>query len=602
MRGRHYARYGAAWPDADVIEGSEGDDSTTVADGNDGGMRGYAGGGMGRGGAGRRRSYFESLDTRPRSAPAMAMPRTGYASGMHYTPGATPRIGGGGNTDGLNNVQAGGGGMMATGVPMMRGGGIAEMQQQQQQQAPPPEYTSNPNLPRYGVAGGEMHGAQMHPYASYPGPRPPSPTSSTSIPAPQSQAPPQASRQARPDHYEHVPMGAYADAKKARKPARPRKEPRTSTRLNRGHPLHKKARPSGEEWLQGDAFLDACTCSTNCNCRESQRVLYRARNDRRIGRDDSDDDEEQHGYGSGEIRYILKEDLGRDCGDHSGCKKRDSESDSDSSCKKKMKKEKRKKKRRTENKEEKKRKDEFEGFKDDLLEALDERLQDMTKASRQRDQSGSPARPSLGLPGLGQTSYNLMNGSGIDPQIMAQQLGVMGGNPHGMATTPGMGLMPPGMTGPSGNGSMHHHHPPPDMSMSMAGFPDDVSDKNGPRGMGMGMGMGNANMQHGMMNKKAMRPNFMLPRGANAGGRFGGDGMGMDMDRMAAMHFQAMGSCGGIPGQRGSGGGRRAHLDSESDDSDFGPGLPICSGIRQRAGLERNGEYCHHVVVTTIVY
>jgi hypothetical protein len=371
-------------------------------------------------------------------------------------------------------------------------------------------------------------------------------------------------------------MGAYADTEKRRKPSRSRTEPQASTRLNRGQPTNKKAGPSGKEWLEGDAFLDACTCTTDCNCRKSQRVLYRSRNDRRKGSGSDSEDEE---YGSGEIRYILKENLGKNCGDHSGCRK--SESDSEKEEKSKKKKDK---------KEEKRRKEEFEGFKDDLMEALDERFEDIKKASQQRGNSASPAQPSFGGPGMGPSPF-IMNGANMDPR-MAQQMGKMGGDPYSGMGMPGMGGIPPGITNLTGKRPMG----PSGMGMGGMGagggmgFEDDMSDMDpvGP------MNMGHPYMQAGMMNPNAMRPDLMSHHEAKVGGRFGSGGMGFDREQMA-MYANAMRGCRG--GMGGSRGGRRPSYMPESESEDFDLRPPMRSSMRQRAGRDRAGEYYRATVL-----
>jgi hypothetical protein len=452
----------------------------------------------------------------------------------------------------------------------------------------PPEYTSNPSMPRFS-GGGAMPGAGMNPYASYPG-RPRSSSSSGSPPPPQ-----QTRRPSRrpPGYHERVPMGAYAETEKRRKPSRSRTEPQTSARLNRGQPSNKKAGTSGKEWLEGDAFLDACTCTTNCSCRKSQRVLYRSRNDRRKGKGsggDSDSEDEEE-YGSGEIRYILKEDLGKDCGDHSGCKKNSHSSDSSEKEGKNS-----KNKKNKDKKEEKRRKEEFEGFKDDLLEALDERFEDIKKASQQRGTSPSPAqRPPFGGGPSMRPSPFMMNGGNMDPR-MAQQMGMMGGgDPYGMGM-PDMSRMPPGMTNPTGKRPMG----PPGMGMGAGGgmgFEDDMSDMDAMGVMNMG---GNPYMQAGMMNyQKGMRPDFMSPKPRGKFGSGGGMGMGFDREQMA-MYAKAMrggGGRGGMMGGGGRGGRRPSYMESESDDFDFGP--PSRSGMRQQqAAHARAGEYYHATVLS----
>ena len=536
-----------------------------------GGMRGgddddgYTGGMgvMGSGGMGRRRGHVnQGLDesgARPRSAPEMM--RGGAGGGSGYVGGRPGMMGG-----------------------MMRPppGGM------------PPAYTSHPSIPQL------SHGA-MNPYpidgfsGPSPGPGPalapaPGSTSSSSTPPPA-----HATWRNSGRRYEHVPMGAYASTEKPRR-QRPRAEPQTSARLNKGQPSDKKVGPSGKEWIEGDPFLDACLCTTGCSCRKNQRVLYRTRHDgpQRDGRSDADskhDDGDVHG--SGEIRYILRDDLGRDCGDHSGCKrdkgKTSESSGSEAEDSKKKKSKKKKEKRKEEKKEEKKRKETFQGLKEDLLEALDSRFQDMNKAS-QHHRATSTTPPQLprpfGGPGMGPSPFMMGVPHHMDPRI-AQQLGMMGGDGYGMGK--GMhGRMPPGTSDPSGKRGMQY----PD-GMGGAGitdFADGIPDM-GP--LGMGIPSPHA-MPAGMQNHNAgMRRNFMSHCGARAGGpqrQFGGS---MDMDPMAAISAaQAMAQ------GRGRGGGiMRGHkeeLYSESDDFDFGPPGPSIRSSRiqrQHAAYDRPGEW-----------
>ena len=500
---------------------------------------------------------FDGMDARPRSAPEMQVGGYPGMGGMPMGIPGSPRMGGLGGMVGMGAM----GGMQPSGMQ--------------------PEYTSNPSMVRFGVGGG-MPGAGMNPYANHAGAG--SSQSSRSSPDP-----PQATR--RPTgrtarHYEHIPMGVYANAEKPRRPSR-RVEPTTSAHLNRGQPLNKKVGPSGSEWVDGEnPWLDACTCTTGCDCRKSQRVLYRAQHDRHRG---SGSDEEDHVLTSGEIRYVLKTDLGRDCGDHSGCKKHES-SDNE--------KEQKSKKKKKDKKEDKKRKDQLDEFKDDIIEALDERLQDLKKDSQQRGKPAGPARQPFGGPGIAPSAF-IMNDMDMDPQ-MAQQMGMMAGDLYGT------GRMPTGMADPTGKRPMH-----PRMAMGgvmggmgltdLGGFENDLSDMGG-----MGM-IRNPYMQPGMMNKKGMRPNFMSHRGAKTERQYGNGGVdtGMDMDQMAAMYAKTMGrGCGGMPaggGRGGGGGGRRAHLDSESDDFDLGPGPSMRSRIRQQAGREWAGEY-HHPTEISMIY
>lgn len=499
---------------------------------------------------------FEGMDPRPRSAPEMQMGGYPGMGGMPMGMPRSPRMGGMETIRGLGGMGAMGG-MQPPGMP--------------------PEYTSNPSMPRFGA------GAGINPYADVEV----APSQSSSRSSPDTSQPTRRAGRKIPKHYEHIPKGAYANAEKHGRKSRSRADPQTSARLNRGQPWNKQVGPSGGELLGGDAFLDACICTTACNCRKSERVIYLARNDPRKG---SDSDEEDYTYGSGEIRYILKTDLGKDCGDHSGCKKSES-SDSE--------KEQKSKKKKKDKKEEKKRKDEFDEFKEDILEALNG-LQDLKKDSHQRDRTESgPTRQTFGGAGIRPSAFSI-NDMDMNPRI-AQQMGMMNGDPYGT------GRMPPGMADPTGKWRMH-----PSMelgrmgggmeSTGLGGFENDMGDMGD-----MGM-MGNPYMQPGMMSKKGMRPSFMSHRGAKAGRQFSNGAMRMDMhmDQMAAMYGRAMGGGrGGMMmmggGGGGGGGGRRAHLDSESDDFDLGLGPSVRSGMRQQAGRDRTGEY-HHSTVISMVY
>ncbi|KAF1961802.1 hypothetical protein CC80DRAFT_198062 [Byssothecium circinans] len=145
-----------------------------------------------------------------------------------------------------------------------------------------------------------------------------------------------------PQQYQQQPRPSYpppgtheiAGAMYATPTSNQRREPPVSNRINRTQNLGNQAGPSGHEWIEGNSFLDACICTTNCTCRKGQRVLYRAQGHVvGSGGDNGEGDAGSVGGGGGgggpggrnaygEIRYILKEDVGRDCGDHTACKER----------------------------------------------------------------------------------------------------------------------------------------------------------------------------------------------------------------------------------------------------------------------------------------
>jgi hypothetical protein len=342
-------------------------------------------------------------------------------------------------------------------------------------------------------------------------------------------------------------MGGYTSTEKPRRSSRSY-EQQTSTRINRGQRSDRNVGPSGKEWIKGDDFLDACTCTTNCKCRKSQRVLYRSKNNRKKG---AESDSEETTYDSGEIRYILRDDLGRDCGDHSGCKKSDTESEKTT---------KRKKGKRKEEKP-------FEGFKEELLDALDERFQNMKKETQQRDKSGSPSRSPFGRPAMGTSPFGLY-GANMDPRV-AQQMGMgMGGDPYGIGMA-GMGRMPHGLSDPLGGRSMRPPgRPRGGMAAAGMGFEDEISmaDLDG-------IGPGNPYAPGNMINRGSIRPDLLSPLRARTGADFGG----MDMGRS---YSKAMRARDGMMQTRRMGkGGRRPHSDSNSDDFNI--------GILRRAGMQR---------------
>ena len=562
-------------PGINILEESEDSDST-LADMDDMGPRRH----RGRRGTMGRRGGFER---RPRSAPEMFRPgMRGMGTGLGMP---SPRMGGMGpmgmNMGGMGPGGIGSGGMGPVGMgpsglgPSGLGpsgiapGGMGGMGYGMEpgESAPfpmggmamPPAYAPHAQMPpRYPVGASGMPGGGTNPYPLYPG-APPSPPSSKAGHAPSR---PHSRPSKRPPGHEYIPMGAYAaEPDRPRRPSRSRTEPPTSTRLNRGHTGDRKVGPSGKEWIEGDSFLDACVCTTACKCRKSQRVLYRSRRDRNKGSESDDDGPD---YGSGEIRFILKDDLGRDCGDHSGCNKK---GDGDSEKEEKTKTAKK-------NKEEKERKEQFAGFKEELLEALNERFRDMKKdTQRGRAASSSPAPLPFGAQKMGPSPF-MMDQPTMDPRL-AQQMGMaMGADPYGMGTA-GIARMPPSMMSPMGRQPIR----PPGMQMGpMAnagmGFEDDMSL---PDMDGMGsMGLNNPYAMAGRLGKKPMRPSFMSPCGGKAGARFasGGMGQGKDTDPMASAYNRGSKMRGGRGIMRnhrpGAGRGRQARADWESDSLDIG--------------------------------
>jgi hypothetical protein len=500
-------------------------------------MRGGMMGGMGMGRAGRMGMMMD--DDRPRSAPAMGM--GGY-------PGlVSPRMGGGmggmGGRGGPPGTSGGLGGMGPPGMGGLGGPGMGSMGPPGPMMCGPPDGMMGGPGGMMGGPGGMMGGpsggmggmnelpprySSGHPPGHDPYAYPAPPPSSA---ASRSERPP---HRRSPGRNERIPMGAFAKG--------------TSPKMSRRHTsptatdrIHRKTGGSGKEWIKGDDFLDGCMCTTNCTCREGHRVLYRSRDA------PYDDPDGEVRYGQGEIRYILKRDIGKDCGDHSNCKKKD-DSDNEVKASKKEKK-----------KEEKKRKEEFQGFKEDMLEALDERFDALKKAKSSKAGSVSSPRPPFAEMG---TPF----GMSADPNAMSPNMSTMmglpmnmpGSNPYAMAMPgnamggmPGISKMP--QAGMSGAPMQMRSGQMPMRGMT---FEDEISMADVE-----GVGVGNPYLGAG----RGMRPRFTSPSGRR-------DPRGLDMDIMEEFYRRGgLGRGRGGPRARGlmRAPQRRGHFGS--DDSFPGP-------------------------------
>ncbi|KAJ4369551.1 hypothetical protein N0V86_009387 [Didymella sp. IMI 355093] len=79
---------------------------------------------------------------------------------------------------------------------------------------------------------------------------------------------------------------------------------------------------SNDGWGDG---IDTCICTTNCKCRKGERAVKWYEGMAKIGGEDVPVRAKLN------TRYVLEDDLGKDCGDHSRCKKSFSSSSSSSS-------------------------------------------------------------------------------------------------------------------------------------------------------------------------------------------------------------------------------------------------------------------------------
>lgn len=394
----------------------------------------------------------------------------------------------------------------------------------------PPGYSSMQHLPpRYSAGGMPPTGPGQAPgpgQNSYPNPYAyPGSLESSASTTPR--------RHRSPSTNKNIPLGPFAKSHSPGTPKMRRAHTAPTARVN-------AKTGGGNEWIKGDSFLDACICTPNCTCREGHRVLYRSRDDGGSG------DEGEGQYGQGEIRYILKKDLERDCGDHSACVKKGEQVGSDEEAV--ISRGGSKKKEKEKKKEEKKRKEEMEGFKEDLLDALDEKFEKMkrrgggSKGSRSSKTGsiGSPKLPFAGMGGafpgmnmgVGNPAAGIGAGAGppgLDPRLADMMGGIPGlgmgtgmpptftpGNPYAAMNMPGqsMAQRQPGLPDP-----MTGARPlrPGQMPMTGMPFEDDISIADMEA-----MNMGNPYLNPGL---KGKQPRFLSPDPRRPSG--------MDREKMA---------------------------------------------------------------------
>lgn len=171
----------------------------------------------------------------------------------------------------------------------------------------PPQYASHESMPGCACGMGGARGGNV--YASHaPRPPPPSATSSSSSSKIRSRPLPSAI-QAAIDEAIQKSTGAAGGSSK------PLGRSKTSPAV-----FTKDADKSG--WGDG---IDTCICTTNCKCRKGERAVKWYEGMADIG------GREIPVRAKLNTRFVLKDDIGKDCGDHSGCKKKTSSDSSSSS-------------------------------------------------------------------------------------------------------------------------------------------------------------------------------------------------------------------------------------------------------------------------------
>jgi hypothetical protein len=263
----------------------------------------------------------------------------------------------------------------------------------------PPQYASYESMPGYPQGMGHAQNANV--YASHP-PRPPPPstTSSSSISKSRGRQLPSAIQAAIDEAI--LKSTGTAD--------------RSSNLLSKSKTwLATPTKDNNDGWGDG---IDKCICTTNCKCRKGERAIKWYEGMAKIGGEDVPVRAKLN------TRYVLKDDIGKDCGDHSGCKKKSSSNPSSSSSSSdtetsKSKKDKRKHKRRMK-----------KAGRDDALDDLQVELEKMKQAAAMKQ--GGP----YGAPPF--TGYGPGNPERYDPKTMKQMMEMS--DPYGIGR---VGSIPP---------------------------------------------------------------------------------------------------------------------------------------------------------------
>lgn len=369
-----------------------------------------------------------NVDPRPSSAPA------GYAGlrgGQGY-PGMYP-----GAEDMAMN------GMML--YPGMYPGMYAGVHPQGPNVSPhpsmPPQYASHESMPGYPHGTGGAR--NVNAYASHLPRSPSSTTSSSSSPKSRSRPLPSAIQAAINEAIQKSTGSAHTQSNPL---ARSKTSPATFTNDN------------NNGWGDGS---DTCICTTNCKCRKGERGVKWYEGTAEI------DGKDVPVRAKLNTRYVLKDDIGKDCDDHTECKKKASSSSSSSSSSSDTEVSKSRKSKKKEKKKTKKKLGRA-----DKLDDLQAELNKMKQAAATKQ--GGPSSFS---------GYGPGNLEGYDSQMMKRTMEMS--DPYGMGRVGGMdatGKMQ-GMFDP-----MTTHNPwlprmPPKPGMRMQsgndGFMEDYEDMGG---------------------------------------------------------------------------------------------------------------------------
>ena len=305
----------------------------------------------------------------------------------------------------------------------------------------PPQYASYESMNRYPyppVVGGAHI---VNPHAAHP-PRPPPPSTSSPPSSPKSpckRIPPSVQAVVDAAVQKRVEMAG----KSRSQPVRSKTSPATF------------AEDKSKDWGAG---IDTCICTMNCKCRKGERAIKWYEGTANIG------GEEVPIRAKLNTRFVLKDDTGKDCGDHTACRKSSSSSSSSSDTEDlKSRKNKRKDKKRSKKSDEAKE-----------LERIKSEIEKMKKAATLgRDPRFSPSVfPGYG-PGLDPSDME-----GYDPAMMHRlRIMEMSNNPYSLNRVGGMdaaGRMQ-GLSNPMTTHNLRGPRVPPKLGMRM----EDHGDMGG---------------------------------------------------------------------------------------------------------------------------
>ncbi|KAF2624754.1 hypothetical protein BU25DRAFT_450492 [Macroventuria anomochaeta] len=399
----------------------------------------------------------------------------------------------------------------------------------------PPQYASHESMHRYPPGMGGMHSA--NPYAAHP-PRPPPPSTSSPPPSPKRISP---AVQAAIDAA--VQKSAEMAGKSRSTPTRSRTSPAAL------------AKDKNNEWGEG---IDTCICTTDCKCRKGERAAGWYEGVADI------DGEEVPVRGKLNTRWVLVDDLGKDCGDHTDCKKSSSSSSTSSDTE------------TSQSKSKKKKSDKKKSEKISNAGKLEDLQAEIDKMKKPAGLKQGPSPYTGHGPGLGPSDME-----GWHPEMMQQlRMMEMSGDPYRMGRVNGMdatGAMQ-GKFNPMTMRNLRGPRMPPRPGMRRRyeddGFVENYEDMGG-------ASPGNPYAHPSAMSAKRRNKDSMQPKGRTGFGLRGGL-FDSDSEPSTAIRKNTSKRGGGTLGGRLARSGRnRPHFEFDDTSVSFGP--------RRQSGMESFG-------------